>query len=431
MHLRTKTLLLALLVPILIASLLQLFFPLTFSVLWAYILGVALAFKSALMSLWLASKLKIIAFVKGLTLTQTLILTLKRWFIDNVLSQWIKKHILVHLQAVLHEVRTYYRQLDLRTKLIQGLMLIIPAGVMLWIFYLGDWLGSLALTAEIKLLVSGFFKAIWLLAAQAGNLLSEFAQSALAPIAELLALGFLLQWLERRLGPGHPVNRFLEWLGSRLRRGIRYLILSYRRYIVPHITKKISTGTQKLSEQIVGAIHHHKITRELDYFDRVANLILEGHIDAYHHFEDMHRIRDKKALYARINARTRDNLDIIGFVSRDREGRLVEEAADNDFYHDLFILEGMASHKDDGVTPAEEYAIDHTDFWAMNTSAYPVTLKSKSGNFATVTIPANSLFLIRTTLWKRDKTEDIIASYQDREVPVIPIEGEESQDDTG
>jgi len=78
----------------LVAMAFYIFYPGVFKILLGYMLAVSLVFKSVLLSFWTASKLKLIAYFKSLTLLQGVLLLIKRWFLDNILSRWIKHNII-------------------------------------------------------------------------------------------------------------------------------------------------------------------------------------------------------------------------------------------------------------------------------------------------------------------------------------------------
>jgi hypothetical protein len=127
---------------------------------------------------------------------------------------------------------------------------------------------------------------------------------------------------------------------------------------------------------------------------------MKGHIDAYCSFKDMAECKNKQTLYARINKKTSNNIDIVAYVSRDAEGNLLDASSVSDFHHDLFILESYASHREYGVKVydegEDEKHITHHDFWVLNTSAYPVTLRSNRHNFDDVEVEGHGLKLIKT-----------------------------------
>ncbi len=418
---RRNKALIALFVPIVAGGIVQYFYPPFYTLLLGYVAALVLLFKSAILSLWLASKLKIIAFLKSLTLTQTLLLTFKRWIIDNVLSKWIKKNILSHLSEAIAEMKRYFSLLSFRAKVKNSLLFILPLGLVTWLIYLGDMLSSLALTAELKLLVSGFFKALWLLVAQFGLFVSELSQSWLAPLLELFALSFLLEWIERKFGKNNPLTRFFNTIGNLLNSMLEKIGLLHEKHIEPQIQKRVVSQSQKLSRKILEFIKSRKISQEYLYFDNLQNMLLRGHIDAYHRFDDMHAVTDKKRLYRRINEATQDNIEIKAFVSRNSEGALMEEHVPDDFYHDLFILEGIASSQAHGVREENEETIDHSDFWVLNTSRYPVTLTSQSGNFKTVRIDGKDMQLVKCRRKIPYTKRDIFAGYQGKEVSVTPL----------
>ncbi len=114
---RKQIALLFILTPILIVTLLKYIHPISYDILTGYMAAVALVFKSSIHSIWLASKLKIIAFIKGLTLFQGITLTVKRWLINNVLTKWLKKNIFSHLSHSLREVKEYYLRMSLKARL--------------------------------------------------------------------------------------------------------------------------------------------------------------------------------------------------------------------------------------------------------------------------------------------------------------------------
>lgn len=154
-----------------------------------------------------------------------------------------------------------------------------------------------------------------------------------------------------------------------------------------------------------------KISDEYLYFDNFQNMILKGHINAYHSFKDMDTVTDKKELYARINQQTNDNIDIIAYVSRNEAGELLEGNVTNDYYHDIFLLKGIASHRYHGVREHRDEEIDYTDFWVLNTSSKPVWIKSSSGNCQTTQLQGHEIKLIKTDNHINFATQDLYFEY--------------------
>jgi len=95
---------------------------------------------------------------------------------------------------------------------------------------------------------------------------------------------------------------------------------------------------------------------------------------------------------------------------------------DDTFYHDIFLLEGLASSQIYGIQQLQEMDPDHTDYWILNTSRYPVDVKSHSGYTLPTHIDGNSLTLIKTSSAHDYADGDIYFEYQGRTQTVIPIQ---------
>jgi hypothetical protein len=369
----------AIAIPIVLVSLLSYIHPISYNILMGYMLAVVLVFKSSLISLWLVSKLKILAFIKGLTFVQAILLGIKRWFIDNMLSQWLDKYIFSHLKKPFAELFHYYRTVSFKTKLKNFFILAFPMGVAIWMMYLTDVISHIALFVELKMIVIGFFKALWVILAKIFGIvpiiLSWLSSSWLAPIFEVFALSWLISLIEKILGANNPLTRFFNYIGNKLNDFLGYIGLLNDRHIEPILHSTISEKSKSFGEKISEMIKRKKIAEEYLYFDNFKNIILNGHINAYHSFSGMDEISDKKRLYSIINKNTRDNIDIIAYLSRDAKGELKEESFKNDYYHDIFLLKGIASNQEYGVKEHLDDDIDYTDFWVLNTSSYPVWIK--------------------------------------------------------
>ncbi len=422
---RREKALLAILIPILIVTLLKYFHPLSYNILTGYMLAVALVFKSSIISIWLASKLKIIAFIKGLTLIQGITLTIKRWLIDNVITNWLKKNIFAHLIHPFKEVKEYYSVISWKIKLKNILIFVLPISVATWMMYMTDILSHFALYAELKVLISSFFKAIWILVAKFFSFFSVIgawiAGSWLAPILEVFALSYLLTLIERVLGEGNPLSRFFIFIGSTLNNLLTYLGLFNDNHIDPIVKKTVVHGSKRIGQKILSIIKNKKISEEYLYFDNFQNIILQGHINAYHHFKGMENIQDKKKLYNIINQRTDDNINIVAYISRDKKGNLLAEKIPDSYYHDIFILKGIASNSEYGVKEHLEDDIDHTDFWILNTSKYPVQLKSKNDNYHDRYLTGHSISLIKTKKQIDYTHNDIYCEYLGEKVSPTPV----------
>ncbi len=410
---------LAVFVPVVVVGVLRYFYPLTWEGLSGYMVVVALMFKSALLSFWAASKLKILAFVKGLTFVQGFFLLIKRWFLDNVFARWLKRNVTDHIAEGFREVVAFYRTLNLRAKLRNILLPLLIGGGTVALLYQGGMLDKLLLFTEIKVIVISLSKTLLLVLSQ---IVGFMFNSWITPILEVFALSYLFTWLEEKLGADNPLIRVLNAIGRGLNRVLFFFAGLNRRYVDPILNDRVSDGSRRISSALQHYVRDKKIAYEYDQFDRFEKQILDGHIDAYHHFKGMENLTDKRELYTRINHRTDDNLEIVGFISRNAQGDLLPETVKDSFYHDIFFLEGFASSHRHGVGHEEEKHPDHSDFWVLNTSKYPFVLRSHSGHVPATEIPPHSVQLIKTDHPQDYTSGDIYGEFRGRTETLIPIE---------
>jgi len=419
--------LIAIAIPVVLVYGLKVTHEASYEWLMGYMFAIALVFKASILSLWFASKLKIIAFIKGLTFVQATLLLVKRWFLDNVLTTWIKENIINHLVEGFKEVKDFYLQLNLKAKLKNIFTFVI--GVLI-IGILAHWLGyldKLLFLTEAKLIASAVFEGILTFSTKiTSSILSWFAASWLAPILEVFALSYLLTLLEKWFGTDNPISRFFNFLGDKLNMMLYYLGLIKQKHIDPMVECKVISNSKKINDKLTAIIKNKKIREEYRYFDKFESIIMKGHIDAYHSFKGMKDIKDKKELYKLINKKTNDNIDIVAYVSRNTMGVLLDEGVEDTFYHDIFLLESFASHQEHGVKIYDEdddpEHIDHTDFWVLNTSKFPVIIGSKSNNFEDECVFPHGLRLIKTKIPFCYASGDVYCKYEGVRVSVSAIE---------
>jgi len=410
---------LAVFVPVVVVGVLQYFYPLTWKSLGGYMVLVALAFKGALLSFWSVSKLKLLAFFKGLTFVQGFFLLLKRWFLDNVFARWLKRNVTDHLVHAFREIGTFYTTLNLRAKIRNVFLPLILGSMALALLYWSGMLDKLLLFTELKVVIISLSKTLLMVF---GKLFGFVFNSWITPILEVFALSYVFTWLETKLGKDNPLIRLLDGIGRSINRGLFFLTRLNRRYLDPLLNDRVSHGSQKAGNALLRYIDTKKINYEYEQFERFEKEILDGHIDAYHHFKGMDTITDKRELYTLINRRTDDNLEIVGFISRNAQGDLLPESVEDSFYHDVFFLEGFASSHRHGVSHEEEEHPDHSDFWVLNTSAYPFTLRSHSGQVPPTEIPPHSVQLIKTGHPQDYASGDIYGEFRGRTETLVPIE---------
>ena len=418
--------LLAIFIPIALVTLLNYFHPVSYNILIGYMAAIVLVFKSSLFSIWLLSKLKIITFLKSLTIIQAILLGIKRWFIDNLVSEWLQKYIFKHLKKPFSEVFSYYKNVSLKAKLKNFFIVFLPLSASIWLLYLTDVLTHIALFVELKVLVIGFFKTLWVLVAKifgiVPTIIMWISGSWLAPIFEVFALSYLLTLLEKLLGPNNIITRFFNYLGDKLNALLEHIGLLNDKHIEPILDSTISKTSQNFGNKISNIIKNKKIREEHLYFDNFQNMILKGHINAYCSFKGMEDIEEKTVLYRKINEKTKDNIDIIAYVSRNGKGELLEEPCADDFYHDIFLLKGIASNADYGVKEHLIGQIDHTDFWVLNTSRIPVWIKSHSDNVKAIEIKGNEMLFIKTKFHINFTNKDLYFEHNSKILYPTPLD---------
>ncbi len=410
---------LAVFVPVAAAVVVQHFYPQTWKLLSGYMVVVALMFKSALLSFWAASKLKLLAFLKGLTFVQGLYLLIKRWFLDTIFARWLKRNISDPLSEGLAELKHFYATLNLRAKIRNILLPILLGGGSLAALYYTGYLDKILLFTELKVVIISLSKTLLMLFSK---LFGFLVNSWITPILEVFALSYFLTWIEEKLGADHPLIRGMNALGRQFNRIVFSLSGFNRRYVDPLLNDRVSDGSRKVSQTLRTYVRNKKIAYEYDQFARFERQILGAHIDAYHIFKGMEKVTDKRELYTRINQRTDDNLEIVGFLSRNAKGDLLPEAVEDSFYHDLFLLEGFASSHRHGVMDELGNDPDHSDFWVLNTSLHPLTLRSHSGSVPPTEIAPQSLILIKTDHPQNYAAGDIYGEFRGRTEAVVPIE---------
>jgi len=405
--------LIAILTPVAIMALLSYVHPISYNYIMGYMVAIVLIFKSSILSLWFLSKLKFIHFLKTLTIFQGLLLGIKRWFIDNLLSKWLDKHIIRHFKKPFQELFQYYNAINFKTKIKNFILFIFPLGIGIWLMYVTDVLTHLALFVELKVVVIGFFKTLWVVIAK---IFLWLTSSWFSPILEVFALSYILTLIERVLGKNNFISRSFNYIGDKMNNVLGYIGVLNDKHIEPILYKNISQRSESFGKKISNMIKNKKIRDENLYFDNFQNIILKGHINAYHSFEGMENISDKKRLYTIINEETADNIDIIAYVSRNGKGELLDDSFIDDFYHDIFLLKGIASNRTHGIKVQHEKEIDYTDFWVLNTSKYPVWIKSHSSNIKTSLLKGNEMKFIKTKNHIDFTTKDLYFEYEGRVV---------------
>lgn len=419
--------LIAIVVPVILVTLLKYTHDASYQWIMGYMVAVALVFKTSIVSMWLAAQLHFVSFITGLTVFQAVVLLIKRWLLDSVLATWIQTHIIENLSDALKEAKDFYLRQDLKTKFKNIFVFIFGITLTGWILYLAGLLDNLVLFAELRLFIAGVFSAIVTFVTKVASWgISVLAISWLGPIVEVFALSYLLIRLETWLGPNNILSRSFNFIAEKINLVLYYLGILKDKHIDPLILDPVINKSKQMGTQLSTSIQHKKIEEEYRSFESFENIIMKGHIDAYFSFKGTEKCPDKRSLYSRINKKTSHNIDIVAYVARDASGELLTDDAVHNFYHDVFFLESFASHKEYGVKvydeELDERHISHHDFWVLNTSKYPVTVKSRSQNFEDQEIEGNGLKLIKTSKPFCYKNGDVYCQYKRVKVVATALE---------
>ncbi|MCF6207704.1 MAG: hypothetical protein L3J47_12585, partial [Sulfurovum sp.] len=282
--------LLAVVIPVALVYGLQLTHTPLYEWLMGYLFAVVLVFKACILSLWFATKLKFIAFLKSFTLVPGVQLLIKLWLLDNVLMEWLKKHLFSHIKEAFEELKSFYYHLNAKAKFKQLFNLILLGGIVTLLGYLGGYLDHILFFAQAKLLASALLQGIIGYATKImTTILSWLTSSWLAPLLQVFALSYLLTLIERWFGPNNLLSRFLNAIGDRLNILFYYFGLLKQKHIDP-IECKVDRSSQYINAKLRNLIKNKKIREEFRYMERFENIIMQGHIDAYYSIRDMDKI---------------------------------------------------------------------------------------------------------------------------------------------
>lgn len=137
--------LIAIVVPIGIVVLLKYTHDASYNWLMGYMVGVALVFKTSIISLWLAAQLHFMSFIAGLTLFQGTVLLVKRWLVDSVLATWIQTQVIDNMMDALVEAKNFYLRQDLKSKFKNIFLFFFGITFTGWILYVVGMLDNVVL----------------------------------------------------------------------------------------------------------------------------------------------------------------------------------------------------------------------------------------------------------------------------------------------
>ena len=329
-----------------------------------------------------ASKGKLFLFIKNLTFMKGSSLALKRFILDNVLSKWISNNFTNHISKPLKEWISYYKKLNLKSKLKKSLVLFLPASVIGVGMYFGGMLQSFALYAQLKVIIIGFFKFLWIAASKLFiGLISFVSGTWLAPIIEILALSWLLSWIEKIPFVGPAISKFFSNIGDSLGWIFSKFSTYFHKYIGRHFTSGLTKFGVNTGKYLNNKINYTKVKNEIDTFNNFEKKYLLKDVQKY--FKGKQSRENKKKFYSELNIKSNDHFDIKAFIELDK-------SFDN--IQDFFILEGFASCNETG---SNHERINKKSFWVMNLNEVALVVFSKNNVFKPTFLSQNSLKLIQ------------------------------------
>lgn len=130
-------------------------------------------------------------FVLGLTLLKVLLLGVKRYLIDHVISKNFKEHFFCHLERPL---KNWWEKVRFRDRLI----FLLPASVVALFGVYLTGINTVLTALGIKAFIIGFFKVVWLLGAKIFYFFTVYIwDSWFTPVLEIFVLSWLLKWIEK------------------------------------------------------------------------------------------------------------------------------------------------------------------------------------------------------------------------------------------
>jgi len=246
---------LSIIIPTIIVAILKYFFPISYDILFGYALAIAIVFKTAIISFYSVSKLKIVAFLKGLTILQAIILLVKRWLLDNVFATWLRRNIIDNIVDSIVNTFKYYKSLNLKRKIKNFFIPFIVTIISFWLIYSSGYLDNIFFFAELKVFVIWLSKTTLLIISKITGFLID---SWITPILEVFAFSLLLNKLEEWLGEDNPIIKAINWIGELLNAMFERFREFNQKYIDPIFNHKISKKSKLFNKNLNRYINRKK-----------------------------------------------------------------------------------------------------------------------------------------------------------------------------
>lgn len=307
--------------------------------------------------LYASSKKKMFMFLKTLTMTKALTLGVKRFFIDNVFSKWLAKNIIDPIKNPIIGYLTIYRKLSMKEKMRRLLIIFLPVSIVTGLMFAFGMLEGAFLYAEIKTVVIGFFKLLWVFGAK---ILAFFTTGWFATILEIFALSWILSKVEKIPYIGEKIVAFSDFIGKKFRYIFVNIKIYYRKYfeiyLERHISKKVRTRFYKYGERFTKSLNNFKTNNEL-FLIKVLLSKEAKYFSPIFKKKKVYRTVDEKIEAMRLlNKKTNDSLDVRGFYNTDNvwDGEI----------NSVLIFESFASMNDHNGNTSGKILKEH--FWVLN-----------------------------------------------------------------
>lgn len=336
----------------------------------AYIAGIFFVVKAKLISFFIASKNKLLLFIKTLTLYKVLNIAIKRFIIDNYLSKWLEKNIIAPIKRPLKSFIRYYMALHIYEKIKKSLVILLPTSLLFYIAYSFNLIEHILFYAEIKTLIIAFFKFLWLFIGKIGSLLYNILfTSWIAPLLQIFALSFLIEQLEKLPLLGKPLAKLIKKIDAFFALFFDRIFFYWHRFIERFISLRVRKAMYTLAKKLEFFLEKIKYKNELflmkrfiksknyeNYFNKHLQNYLEREALA-----TLFMVEQKRDFLQFLNKATKDNIDIVAFF----------DIAPYPPIRDVFIIESFASKYSEG-NRATKIASD--SFWCLSLYEKPLLL---------------------------------------------------------
>jgi hypothetical protein len=360
------------------------------------------------------SKTKLIIYLKTLTLYKTIILTGKRFIIDNYFSKWVNNNFVEPIKEPLINYLKFFLKLGLKNKIKRILYFILPLGIIVFIAQLTGILENILLLAELKAIVIGFFKLLWIFIAKIGIYFSTFILTILkntwlVSIIEIFALSWLIGKVEKIPFIGKYIIKFFSYIFNLFDIITETITKLYNKYIYGHISLKFKDKMENIGNKLHDFLENTKHDNELFILNHFKlNYVTNKRFKEYYKDVNFSKIYNKNEIYRLINKKTKDNVDIKYYFNVNV----------NNIEEDILIIESVASCNISGNNKGK---ITKNSFWVLNLSNETIEIKSKNEkNFLNRTLKSGKLKLIHTS--QKHDFDNIIVIYKNEILNVNKVE---------